>query len=88
MTSAAARFAKRVTIKESSLRTRMLEMAAGLKDVIPLGRGDPDLDTPPHIVEAAQKAVASGATHYTHPQGLPQLRKGIADFIRASGGGD
>lgn len=88
MTPAAARFAKRVTIKESSLRTRMLEMAAGLKDVIAMGRGDPDLDTPAHIVEAGQKAVASGGTHYTHPQGLPQLRQAIATFMKANGGAD
>jgi aminotransferase len=82
------RFAKRVSIKESSLRTRMLDLAAGLKDVIALGRGDPDLDTPAHIIEAGQKALGAGATHYTHPLGMPQLREAIATSIKAHGGGD
>jgi aspartate/methionine/tyrosine aminotransferase len=82
------RFAKRVTIKESSLRTSMLDIAAGLKDVIALGRGDPDLDTPAHVVAAAQKAVGAGATHYTHPLGMPDLRAAIAKSIKANGGAD
>jgi aspartate/methionine/tyrosine aminotransferase len=82
------RFAKRVKIKKSSLRTEMLDIAATLKDVIALGRGDPDLDTPPHIVEAGQKALGAGATHYTHPLGMPQLRQAIADTIKANGGAE
>jgi aspartate/methionine/tyrosine aminotransferase len=82
----AARFADRVKIKQSSLRTRMLDMAAKLTDVIALGRGDPDLDTPPHVVEAGRAALAAGATHYTHPHGMPQLREAIAAAILADGG--
>ena len=82
------RFATRVKIKESSLRTRMLDIAAGLKDVIALGRGDPDLDTPAHVIEAGQKALGAGATHYTHPLGMPQLREAIAASIKANGGAD
>jgi aminotransferase len=84
----AARFADRVKIKDSSVRTKMLDIAAGLTDVIALGRGDPDLDTPAHIVAAGQKALGAGGTHYTHPAGLPELRKAIAASIKANGGGD
>jgi aminotransferase len=84
----AQRFARRVAIKESSLRTRMLDVAAGLKDVIALGRGDPDLDTPAHIVAAGQAALGKGATHYTHPLGMPELRQAIARSIQANGGAD
>ena len=54
--------------------------------VIKLGRGDPDLDTPEHIVRAGQEALAGGATHYTHPMGIPELRQAIADNILAHGG--
>ncbi len=86
--TASQRFASRVSIKDSSLRTKMLDIAAGLKDVIALGRGDPDLDTPPHVIEAGQKALGAGATHYTHPLGMPELRQAIADSIRANGGAD
>ena len=78
MTEASIRFARRVHVKDASLRTRMLDIAAGLADVITLGRGDPDLPTPAHVVEAGRKALADGATHYTHPAGLPQLRAAIA----------
>jgi aminotransferase len=64
----------------------MMDIAGGLPDVIKLGRGDPDLDTPEHIVRAGQDALGSGATHYTHPLGLSELRQAIADDIAAFGG--
>ena len=82
------RIAKRVKISDGGLVTRMLDIANGLDDVIRMGRGDPDLDTPPHIVEAGQAALANGATHYTHPQGIAPLRAAIADSIRTHGGAD
>jgi len=85
---AATRFADRVKIKQSSVRTRMLDIAAKLTDVIALGRGDPDLDTPAHIVEAGRAALAKGATHYTHPLGMPELRKAIAEAIYRDGGAE
>ena len=87
MSTASSRLARRVKLKDASLVTRMLDIASGLPDVIKLGRGDPDLDTPPHIVRAGQEALASGATHYTHPLGIPELRQAIADNISAHGGG-
>jgi aspartate/methionine/tyrosine aminotransferase len=80
------RFAARVKLRTSSVRTQMLDLAARLPDVIALGRGDPDLDTPAHIVEAGRRALAEGATHYTHPMGLPALREAIARSIAAAGG--
>ena len=73
-----AKMAERVKLRSESVRTRMLNIAAGLTDVIALGRGDPDLDTPSHIVQAGQRALAEGATHYTHPMGLPKLREAIS----------
>ena len=76
--SGAIRIADRVRIRDASLRTRMLDIAAGLEGVIALGRGDPDLPTPAHIVEAGRNALATGATHYTHPMGMPALREAIA----------
>ena len=65
------RLAQRVQLKDKHIITTMMDIAAGLPDVIKLGRGDPDLDTPEHIVKAGQEALASGATHYTHPMGMP-----------------
>ena len=86
MPTGRSRLARRVKLKDKHVVTRMMDIAAGLPDVIKLGRGDPDLDTPEHIVRAGQEALASGATHYTHPLGLPELRQAIADNIAAYGG--
>ena len=74
--------ADRIVEEDVSFRTRMLEMAAGLDDVIALGRGDPDFHTPRHIVEAAKQALDQNQHHYTHPAGLPQLRAAIAETLR------
>ncbi|MHC4924080.1 MAG: pyridoxal phosphate-dependent aminotransferase [Planctomycetota bacterium] len=86
MTHGRSRLAQRVTLKDKHIVTRMMDIAGGLPDVIKLGRGDPDLDTPEHIVRAGQDALGSGATHYTHPLGLSELRQAIADDIAAFGG--
>src|SRR5712691_2109228 len=54
--------------------------AAGA-DVISLGVGDPDLPTPPHVVEALRKAAVDTSTHrYPSYYGLPELRQAIASF--------
>ncbi len=82
------RLAKRIKLKEAHLVTRMADIAAELPDVIRLGRGDPDLNTPAHIVKAGQDALERGETHYGHPLGLPALRKAIAENIKAHGGAD
>jgi len=82
------RLARRVKLSDGALITRMLNISEGLEDVIRLGRGDPDLDTPEHIIRAGQNALENGATHYTHPQGIEPLRAAIAENIRANGGAD
>ena len=78
--------ADRIVEEDVSFRTRMLEIAAGLDDVIALGRGDPDFHTPPHIVAAAKAALDQNQHHYTHPAGLPQLREAIAGTLRRDHG--
>ena len=79
--SARYRIADRVVYKDESIRTKMLGIAAGLQGVIAMGRGDPDLATPAHIVEVGQKALTGGATHYTPPQGMPELRAAICQKL-------
>lgn len=73
-----ARLAARAVSVKSSFRTRLLELTAGLDDVIALGRGDPDFETPPAIVAAGADALIGGYTHYSPPPGLPELREAIA----------
>jgi aspartate/methionine/tyrosine aminotransferase len=54
--------------------------------VIHLEIGEPDFDTPPHIVEAAIKALRDGHTHYTPSPGIPELRAAIAEHLTATRG--
>ncbi|MGB3025124.1 pyridoxal phosphate-dependent aminotransferase [Paradevosia shaoguanensis] len=84
----ANRLAKRVKLTDEHLITKMANIAEGLTDVIRLGRGDPDLATPAHIVKAGQEALGRGETHYGHPLGLPALRKAISENIKTYGGAD
>jgi len=69
--------------EDVSVRTKLLEIAAKLPDVIALGRGDPDFHTPAHIVEAAKRAIDANEHHYTPPAGLPKLREAIAVHLKA-----
>jgi aspartate/methionine/tyrosine aminotransferase len=66
------------------LRARALE-AQG-HSVIHLEIGEPDFPTPPHIVEAAKKALDEGWTHYGPTQGFPELREAIAAHVSRSRG--
>src|SRR6202047_4932818 len=51
------------------------------RDIIHLEIGEPDFDTPRHIVEAGKQALDQGWTHYGPTQGLPELREAIASYI-------
>ncbi|GAB4536262.1 MAG: pyridoxal phosphate-dependent aminotransferase [Anaerolineae bacterium] len=51
------------------------------RQVIHLEIGEPDFDTPPHIVDAAVEALRNGHTHYTPAAGVPELRSAIAQYI-------
>jgi aminotransferase len=68
-------------IKPSQIRA-MLMMAAGLKDVISLGIGEPDFDTPQHIIDAAFDAASKGMTHYSDSQGILPLREAISAKLK------
>ncbi len=65
-------------------RARALE-AQG-RSIIHLEIGEPDFDTPRHIVEAAKQALDEGWTHYGPTQGLPELREAIAAYITRTRG--
>ena len=67
------------TAFEVLVRARALE-AEG-RDIVHLEIGEPDFDTPRHIVEAAKKALDEGWTHYGPTQGLPELREAIASYV-------
>ena len=67
------------TAFEVLVRARALE-AQG-RDIIHLEIGEPDFDTPRHIVEAGKTALDQGWTHYGPTQGLPELREVISKYI-------
>lgn len=54
------------------------ELKARGVDVVSFSAGEPDFDTPPHIVEAGARAMREGMTRYTAVAGLPKLREAIA----------
>ncbi|MDF1871472.1 pyridoxal phosphate-dependent aminotransferase [Vannielia sp.] len=62
------------------------ELKAAGKDVIGLGAGEPDFDTPQNIKDAGTKAIADGKTKYTAVDGIPELKAAIcAKFKRDNG---
>jgi len=54
-------------------------MREGGRSIIHLDLGDPAFPTPPHIVEAAYRALRGGYTHYTESRGLPEFRAAVAE---------
>jgi aspartate/methionine/tyrosine aminotransferase len=61
-------------------------IAIGDPDVIPLWFGEPDLDTPEFIRQAAIDALQSGQTRYVNKRGIPELRQNILDYTQAQFG--
>jgi len=66
-------------IRRSKIR-ELFERASKMEDVISLGIGEPDFDTPQNIKEAAKKALDEGWTHYTPNAGIPPLREAVAEY--------
>ena len=62
-----------------AVTTKAAELKAAGQDVIGLGAGEPDFDTPDHIKEAARMAMANGKTKYTAVDGIPELKQAIVD---------
>jgi aspartate aminotransferase len=66
-----------------AITARAKELRAAGRDVIGLGAGEPDFDTPDHIKEAAIAAIRDGFTKYTAVDGTPELKRAIiAKFQR------
>jgi len=66
----------------TNLLYKLIGEARGYDDVIVMGRGDPDFDTPPHIVAAAKEAMIRHHAEYSPPAGLPALREAIAERVK------
>ena len=69
-----------------AVTTKAMQLKAEGKDVIGLGAGEPDFDTPQNIKDAAVRAIAAGKTKYTAVDGIPELKAAIcAKFLRENG---
>lgn len=71
-----------------AITARAAEMRTAGKDIIGLGAGEPDFDTPEHIKQAAIKALAEGFTKYTAVDGIVSLKQAIIDKFRKDNGFD
>ena len=71
-----------------AITARAAAMRAAGKDIIGLGAGEPDFDTPDHIKAAAVKALDNGFTKYTAVDGIPSLKKAIAEKFKRDNGLD
>ena len=65
-----------------AVTTRAAELKAAGRDIISLGAGEPDFDTPDNIKAAAIAAIHAGRTKYTAVDGIPELKRAICDKFR------
>lgn len=67
--------------KGTDLLYSLIAQARTYPDAIVLGRGDPDFDTPAHIIATAEEAMRTHGTDYSPPEGILPLRQAIAERI-------
>ena len=78
----AVRLSEKVAaLKPSGIR-KFFDIAATMKEVISLGIGEPDFDTPKPVIQAGIEALRRGETHYTSNHGLLVLRQAISDHLK------
>jgi len=71
-----------------AVTTKARELKAAGKDVIGLGAGEPDFDTPENIKKAAIAAIERGETKYTAVDGIPELKQAVCDKFKRENGID
>lgn len=76
------RIARHVAELPKSGIRKFFDIVAQSKDVVSLGVGEPDFDTPWHISRAAVTCLENGGTHYTSNLGTPKLRQAIARYFK------
>ena len=74
-------------IPRSGIRD-FFDLVTTMKDVISLGIGEPDFDTPWHVRESTVFSLERGATHYTSNLGYLELRKALSKYVRKQFGAE
>ena len=86
MTFLSARAARARLTASAQATQRVRELRAVGVDIVSLTQGEPDFNTPDHVIEAAHRAMRAGQTHYTPVDGTPELKEAIAaKFQRENG---
>jgi aspartate aminotransferase len=88
MSIIAARLGRIKPSATNMLTGKVAELKAQGRDIISLGAGEPDFDTPDHIKQAAIAAIGAGETKYTPVPGTMALRKAISDKFKRENGLD
>ncbi|HUQ44653.1 MAG TPA: aminotransferase class I/II-fold pyridoxal phosphate-dependent enzyme [Candidatus Limnocylindria bacterium] len=68
------------TVPPSGIR-KFFDILANMQDIISLGVGEPDFDTPRSIIEAGVESLREGRTHYTSNYGTMELRKALSEHL-------
>lgn len=82
----AERMSRLGTENAFTVLAQVQKLAAQGRQIVSLGIGDPDFDTPENIRAAAKKALDSGRTHYNPSAGIPALREAAAAYLTRSRG--
>jgi aspartate aminotransferase len=81
-----ARVARARLTASAAATQRVRELRAAGVDIVALTQGEPDFNTPDHIIEAAYRAMRAGHTHYTPVDGIPELKAAIVEKFRRENG--
>src|SRR6186997_787804 len=79
MSFLSARVARARLTASAAATQRVRELRAAGVDIVALTQGEPDFNTPDHIIEAAYRAMHAGQTHYTPVDGTPELKAAIVE---------
>ncbi len=82
MLSISDRFANICESQTVALSSTLVKLRREGKDVVALGAGEPDFDTPSSIKQAAITAIDQGFTKYTPAEGIPELREAICQWLQ------
>ena len=86
MSFLSARVARARLTASAAATQRVRELRAAGVDIVALTQGEPDFNTPDHIIEAAYRAMHAGQTHYTPVDGTPELKAAIVEKFRGENG--
>jgi aspartate aminotransferase len=82
----AARVARTRISASAAAAQRARELRAKGVDIIELAQGEPDFNTPDHVIDAATHAMRAGQTHYTQVDGTPALKAAIIEKFKRENG--